>query len=585
MRDNSDYLDFLRAKVAVASEAGLQVEDHEVNPILKPHQRAIVRWAIAGGRRAIFAAFGLGKSVIQLEIVRIVMAKTGGLGLITIPLGVRPEFMRDAAMLGIPVRFIRTTAEAEDPAILYLTNYESVREGKIDPLHFTVSSLDEAAVLRGFGGTKTFREFMRLFAGDDRTTGIKSEGVKYRFVATAVPSPNDYIELLAYSAYLDVMEVGQAKTRFFKRNSEKADQLTIHAHKEEEFWLWVATWALFVQKPSDIDPAFSDEGYELPALDVRWHEIPGDHRNAGAEKDGQGRLFQNAAIGVQDAARVKRESLPARVAKLIELRAEDPGAHRIIWHDLEDERRAIEAAVPDVVTVYGSQELEAREASVIAFSNGKIRELAGKPVMLGSGCNFQRYCWWAIYLGIGFKFSDWIQSVHRLHRFLQTRTVRIDLIYTEAERDVRRSLRTQMATARGDGGKDDSDHPGLRAGARRGCEHAGAIARRGTRRGFGRRLHRGEQRLRDRDAGDGRQQRRPNRHEHPVREPVRIHPELQRLRAHRRQRALLEADGLPDAGAAARAAGGPRCCDPRQGPDHAGRHQRPRLPDGDRGQR
>jgi hypothetical protein len=87
-------------------------------------------------------------------------------------------------------------------------------------------------ILRGFGGTKTFREFMRLFAGDDRGTGIKAEGVRYRFVATATPSPNEYIELLAYSAYLEVMEVGQAKTRFFKRNSEKADKLTIHPHKK-----------------------------------------------------------------------------------------------------------------------------------------------------------------------------------------------------------------------------------------------------------------------------------------------------------------------------------------------------------------
>jgi hypothetical protein len=38
----------------------------------------------------------------------------------------------------------------------------------------------------------------------------------------------------------------------------------------------------------------------LPPLDVRWHEVPSDHKKAGDEKDGQGRLFRNAAIGVQD---------------------------------------------------------------------------------------------------------------------------------------------------------------------------------------------------------------------------------------------------------------------------------------------
>lgn len=435
------YDDFLRAKVASASEYGFAVEPHEVNPLLKPHQRAIVIWAVAGGRRGIFCAFGLGKTVIQLEVVRLTRGRAGGMGLIVIPLGVRVEFMRDATMLGIKVRFIRTIAEADDPEGLYLTNYETVRDGKLDPRAFSVVSLDEAACLRGFGGTKTFREAMATMAGDDRrdmSQRIKTEGVRYRFVATATPSPNEYIELLAYSAFLGVMDVGQAKTRFFKRNSEKADQLTIHPHKEREFWLWVASWGLFVQRPSDL--GFSDEGYALPELDVRWHEIASDHTDPGAEAWGQARMFKQQALGVVEAAREKRDSLNQRLAKLLELRAEDPAAHRVIWHDLEDERRAIEAAVPGISSVYGSQDLDDREQTVMAFSDGRIAELAAKPVMLGSGCNLQRHCAWAIYLGIGFKFNDFIQSIHRLHRFLQTRRVRVDLIYTEAERETRRQL-------------------------------------------------------------------------------------------------------------------------------------------------
>lgn len=435
------YRQFLEAKVAVAQTYGVPVAPADVNPILKPHQRAIVQWAVDGGRRAIFAAFGLGKSVMQLEAVRIAMDRAAGMGLIVIPLGVRQEFVRDAAMLGISVRFIRTDAEV-DPGFagIHLTNYESVRDGKLDPRQFDVASLDEAACLRGFGGTKTFREFMALFAGDDRKAGIRTDGIRYRFVATATPSPNEYIELLAYSAFLGVMDVGQAKTRFFKRNSEKADNLTLHAHKEREFWLWVASWAIFVTKPSDVDPSFSDEGYELPPLEVVWHELPSDHTTAGAEKDGQGRLFRNTAIGLQDAAKEKRDSLPARVDRMAALVADDPTAHYLLWHDLEDERRAIENAIPAAVSVYGSQDLETREERVIAFSEGRIQHLASKPVLLGSGCNFQRFCHRAIFLGIGFKFADFIQAVHRIQRFLQTETVRIDLIYTEAERDVRRQL-------------------------------------------------------------------------------------------------------------------------------------------------
>lgn len=437
------YSQFLAAKVCTAAQLGFDVDPSMVSDRMKPHCRAIVPWMLAGGRRALFTAFGLHKTVMQLEAVRLASEHVGGRGLIVVPLGVRAEFRRDAVeRLGWaePPKFIRRIEEAGDTGV-YLTNYETVRDGKLDPRLFQAASLDEASVLRGFGGTKTFREFMALFAGDDRrdrSQRVVSDGIRFRFVATATPSPNDYIELLAYAAFLGIMDVPAAKTRFFKRNSEKADQLTILPHKEQEFWLWVASWAMFVQKPSDL--GFSDEGYTLPPIDVRWHELRSDHSKAGTEKDGQGRLFANSAIALGDAAREKRESLPARLAKLLELRQEDPTAHRVIWHDLEAERDAIERAIPSAVTVYGSQDLDEREAAVRAFSDGEIAELAGKPVMLGSGCNLQRHCAWAIYLGIGHKFNDFIQALHRLQRFGQTHPVRVDLIYTEAERDIRRNL-------------------------------------------------------------------------------------------------------------------------------------------------
>jgi DNA modification methylase len=429
-----DYLDFVRAKIITLPPLGLPVAANDIHPILKPHQAAIVRWAVEGGRRAIFAAFGLGKSLMQLEIMRQIGLQLGGRQLIVVPLTVVTEFMRDAELLGMSPVFVRTTAEivARGETGLFLTNYESVREGKIDLSLFNAASLDEASCLRGFGGTKTFREFMRLF-----------DGMQYKFVATATPSPNEYVELLAYAAFLEIMDVGQAKTRFFKRNSEQADDLTIHPHKVDEWWLWVNSWAAFVQRPSDL--GFSDEGYELPDLDVRWHEVPSDHAAAGEEKGGQHLLLKKEAIGLVDASREKRESLGARIGKMMELRAEDPSAHRLIWHDLEKEREAIERAVPNVVSIYGAQDLGERARKIIAFSDGEVQELAAKPVLAGSGCNFQRHCNWAIFLGIGFKFNDFIQAIHRIQRFLQTKQVRIDLIYSEAERAVRRTLEEKWA--------------------------------------------------------------------------------------------------------------------------------------------
>lgn len=444
------YDDFLRAKAAIAPKfGGLQVDERDLNPALKPHTRRMVQWGLSGGRRAWFASFGLHKTATQLETMRVLTETTGKPTLICAPLGVRREFIQEAQQrfrgsFAIDLRFIRDTDQVDGPGV-YLTNYESVREGKVQPDPFIGVSLDEAAILRGFGGTKTFREFMALFAGDDRrdqSNRVKTDGVPYRFVATATPSPNDYIELLSYAGFLDVMDIGQAKTRFFKRNSEKADQLTLMQHKEREFWLWVASWALFVTKPSDLDPAFSDQGYDLPPLDVRWHELPVDHvAGAGAEKSGQQRMFRDATVDLSAAAREKRDSLSDRIAKLMDLRAEDPAAHRIIWHDLEAERYALEKAIPGVATVYGSLDLDLREEVISDFADGRVQELGAKPVMLGSGTNLQRHCAWSVFLGIGHKFNDFIQAVHRTRRFgQQADSVRLDLIYTEAERPIRQNL-------------------------------------------------------------------------------------------------------------------------------------------------
>lgn len=455
------YRAFIEQKIAVAPEHGFAVEPHEINPALKDFVKVIVAWAALGGRRGIFSKFGLHKTSAQIELARLCRIKTGALPLIVLPLGVRQEFFDDGERwfkgdFAVRLKFIKSTdqIEAEDltdgsdeyrqpwPPRIYLTNYESVRDGKIDTRLFDFVSLDEAACLRGFGGSKTFREFMARLAGDARGDQVPHQ-IRYRFVATATPDPNEHIELLAYAAFLGIMDVSQAKTRFFKRNSEKADELTILPHKEREFWLWVASWALFVSRPSDL--GFSDEGYVLPDLDIRWHELPADHSKAECERDGQGKMFVDDAIGVQNAARVKRDSLSDRIAKVMELRAEDPTAHRIIWHDLEVERLAIEKVIPAARSIYGSQDQDDNERNAIDFKNGRFAELATKPSMSGAGCNFQYFCHWMIFTGIGFKFHDFIQAVHRLARFGQRHTVRIDLIYTEQERGVRRKLEERWA--------------------------------------------------------------------------------------------------------------------------------------------
>jgi DNA modification methylase len=435
-----EYDSFLRGKMKLATADGLDVPMEMINPAMKPHCRIINKWALKGGRRAIFANFGLHKTAMQIDLMRVIRKMTGGLCLIVLPLGVRQEFFGEAAErftgdFAVRLKFIRTTSEitdadrdasSEDAPLIFLTNYESVRDGKIEPSQFTGVSLDEAAVLRGYG-TKTFQTFLPLFSN-----------VRFKFVATATPSPNRTKELIHYAGFLGVMDTGQALTRFFQRNSEKAGDLQLFPHKEEEFWLWVHSWAIFLQKPSDL--GCDDTGYDLPPLRVRWHEVPIDHTGAGYDRDGQGLLIRNTALGVTQAAAAKRDSLSARIAKMAELIAEQPDFHRILWHDLEDERRAIEAAVPGVRSIYGSQSLDLNEANAVGFKEGQFRDLATKPEMSGAGCNFQKHCFWSIFAGIGFKFHDFIQAVHRVWRFGQSHEVWIDIIYSEAEREVRRDL-------------------------------------------------------------------------------------------------------------------------------------------------
>ena len=235
------------------------------------------------------------------------------------------------------------------------------------------------------------------------------------------------------------MDTGQALTRFFQRDSTKANNLTLYPNQEDEFWLWISSWALFITKPSDLNPNYSDDGYDLPPLDVRWHELP-IHYGDTVDKDGQMELFAQASVGLKEAAKIKRESIDQRVAKMSEIIAESPEDHFILWHDQEAERKAILKAEPECVDIHGSMDYDLREKRVLDFSNGKTRLFATKKSISGSGCNFQRFCHREIFVGIDYEFNDFIQAIHRCYRFLQKDTVVIDIIYMENERDIKDAL-------------------------------------------------------------------------------------------------------------------------------------------------
>lgn len=424
------YKEFLESKIELATESGFVVDPEKVNKVLKPHQMDAVVWALKGGRRALFESFGLGKTVQEIEFCHLAAEYSGGRALIVLPLGVKQEFTHDAVEVleYEKPEYCRTMEEVEQSTSqIVLTNYERVRDGDIRPDYFAATSLDEASVLRSFG-SKTYQTFLDKF-----------KNVPYKLVATATPSPNKYKELIHYAGYLEVMDTGQALTRFFQRDSTKANNLTLYPNMEDEFWMWVSSWALFITKPSDLNPVYSDEGYDLPPLDVRWHELP-VHYGDTADKDGQIQLFQEATEGLKEAATVKRDSIDRRVEEMKRIVEESPEDHFLLWHDLENERHAIKKALPDVVDIYGSMDYDLREQRVIDFSNGRTKLFATKKSLSGSGCNFQRHCHREIFLGIDYEFNDFIQAVHRCYRFLQKEPVVIDIIYMENERQIKEAL-------------------------------------------------------------------------------------------------------------------------------------------------
>lgn len=425
-----NYKDFLKTKIELAIESGFEVNPQEINPALKPHQRDAVMWALKGGRRALFESFGLGKTTQEIEFCHQVTRHRGGKALIVLPLGVRQEFAHDATeILGYEKpQYVRSMEEVlNTETTIMLTNYERVRDGDIDVGYFRATALDEASVLRSFG-SKTYQTFLDKF-----------KNVPYKLVATATPSPNRYKELIHYAGYLGVMDTGQALTRFFQRDSTKANNLTLYPNMEDEFWLWVSSWALFVTKPSDVNSDYSDEGYVLPPLDVRWHELPIEYGNS-VDRDGQMKLFDDASCSLQEGAKIKRESIHQRIAKMKGLVDASPEDSFILWHDLEAERHEIKKALPETVDIYGSQDYELREKRVIDFSEGRIRLFATKKSISGSGCNFQKHCHRAVFVGIDYEFNDFIQAVHRIYRFLQTKQVVIDIIYMENERQIKEAL-------------------------------------------------------------------------------------------------------------------------------------------------
>ena len=432
MNKAAEYIEFLKRKNQLTVGGGLQ--PIAMHPSLFEHQRDIVDWALRRGKALIAAKFGMGKTRIQIEIMRQVHQQTGRRVLVICPLGVKHQFIyEDGPAMDVRFAYIGTDEQGEAADTPYLiTNYERVRDGQISEgfLQSEIAAvcLDEGAIL-GNLGTKTQQEFSRILSA-----------IPYRWVATATPAPNDYRQLIYFADFLDAMDAGQSLTRWFGRNPDKAGDLQLLPHMEKEFWLWIASWALFVDTPSDL--GYSDDGYDMPELEIRFHRLTADHLKAQELTDqfGQHFLFADTAAGVQQAMKDKRSSLDDRILQVLAIAETE--SHQlsqdqlVIWCDLNDEQKAIESGLKKLgisfSSIYGSLSQDEAERRLYEWKDRKTVVLISKPSILGSGVNMQQ-CHRAIYAGVGFKFRDFIQSLHRLQRYGQQHTVEVHIIHTDAE--------------------------------------------------------------------------------------------------------------------------------------------------------
>ena len=248
-----------------------------------------------------FAAFGLGKSVMQIETLRLIHKHSGGRFWSFARSGSARSLSGMPPCLAWRLEFIRRPEEMVEECDFYLTNYESVRDGKLDPNLFTAVSLDEASVLRSFG-SDTYQTFLTIF-----------KTVKYRFVATATPSPNRFKELIHYAGFLGIMDTGQSADAVLQARQHKGKQPDlVPAQRAGILALDVIVGGIHQQA---VRPWLLGYGYTLPPLRVHYHELPTDHSDAGHDRDGQGVLVQGYGAWFVGCGIGKEDSLDARIAK------------------------------------------------------------------------------------------------------------------------------------------------------------------------------------------------------------------------------------------------------------------------------
>jgi hypothetical protein len=420
VRSDIDYRAFLATKAIVDPMTGLDTVP-DLPDCLFPHQRDIVAWALRRGRAALFAGTGLGKSLMELAWAQAVCEATGGMVLLFAPLAVSNQMIREAAKFGIPARLV--TCQAECGPGINITNFQKMAH--FDIAAFVGIVLDESSILKSTDGKY-------------RNALIEAcQSVPFRLAATATPAPNDFMELGNHAEFLGVMRYTDMLATFFAHDGGSTRNWRLKGHAENEFWRWMASWAVMLRKPSDL--GYANDGYDLPELVFHQHTVKVDHvpnMDTG--------MFPVPAHTLSERLAARRDTVDERVALAASLTPADRPF--VWWCNLNAEAEALAKAIPGAVNLHGGLDDDEKERILIAFSEGEITHLVTKATLAGFGMNWQ-HCADTGFVGLNDSFEQFYQAVRRFWRFGQSQPVSCHMIAAETEGAVVANIKRKEADA------------------------------------------------------------------------------------------------------------------------------------------
>ena len=412
------YRLFLEQKKIKLMECGFDVPESKMNNNLFDFQRFCVRKSLKNGRFALFEDCGLGKTIQQLEWTKQVVEHTNKPVLILTPLAVSGQTIMEGEKFGYTISRLDISEQNSLKAQIYITNYDQLEN--VDASMFSGIALDESSILKNFEGK------MRSLIID------KFQQTMYKSCWTATPSPNDPMELGNHAEFLGVMTRNEMLSMYFVHDGGDTSKWRIKGHAEKEFWKWVSTWSIMINKPSDI--GFSDDGYVLPDLFISEKTIETPKRDNGM-------LFNDIAVSATNfnqelrLTKIERMDEAAKIAQL--------SGNVIIWVKQNEEADYLKSLLTDVVEVRGNEKSEIKEKKLIGFGKGEFEKLITKTKIAQFGLNYQN-CGNQIFASPDFSFESIYQAIRRSWRFGRKDPVNIVIITTDTMQNVIQAWNTKQ---------------------------------------------------------------------------------------------------------------------------------------------